>query len=459
VTRLAAGGRAWIVAILAVGSLLAALTGVARAADPLQWSETPGVNVTTASGLVGLQGFICPTTSFCIGTGGGSQVVITTTPTGPASGWITTDVAGGATVLPGYCDGTNFCLASGSGSSSDSYGIYENTDPVGDPGAWTEVLSTDSVLAFPPLAVPAPRCVWPAFCIAGFENGDVLSSSDTTDLAAPWSSAHINDAVGNGETGTGPEFVGLACPSAQLCVAAGANGELHVTTDPTGPATTWSTVTLDASTESGLSGLSCPTTSLCVATDSDGDIFTTTDPTGPAQAWTTVDLGVGIGPGIDCPSAGLCVIPVVGGVIATSDPTGPAADWEATQPYGSLALPPTVVSCPSVTLCVAPDPNESSVLIGTSAAGAPGPVVSHVFPSHGRAYSLVVVSGSHLRRVAAVRFGNVAAPAFLSLTRSLLVALAPPQPEAGPVDVTVTTSTGTSPLSAGDVFTYRAPRS
>ena len=58
--------------------------------------------------------------------------------------------------------------------------------------------------------------------------------------------------------------------------------------------------------------------------------------------------------------------------------------------------------------------------------------------------------------VTGVLFGKVAAKSFTVTSSSTVAAVAPAAAEAGPVDITVTTSAGTSPVVGADRFTYTA---
>jgi hypothetical protein len=83
------------------------------------------------------------------------------------------------------------------------------------------------------------------------------------------------------------------------------------------------------------------------------------------------------------------------------------------------------------------------------------PTVSTVTPSAGPAAggTLVTIAGSGLNGAAAVHFGSSSAASFTVTSQSQITAVAPPG-AAGPVDVTIDTSAGTSTVSPADRFTY-----
>ncbi len=83
------------------------------------------------------------------------------------------------------------------------------------------------------------------------------------------------------------------------------------------------------------------------------------------------------------------------------------------------------------------------------------PNVRHITPTQGGAGSYVTIFGTNLSGVTAVHFGTVAATQFTNnLPNSIRVLV--PAGSPGVVDVTVTTSAGTSAVSAADEFTYVA---
>ena len=82
------------------------------------------------------------------------------------------------------------------------------------------------------------------------------------------------------------------------------------------------------------------------------------------------------------------------------------------------------------------------------------PVVSGVFPHAGGAFSLVLIEGDHFNGAQGVEFGTQPTY-FLTLSRHMIIAIAPPFGSKGQVvDVTVTTSAGTSAKSSADTFKY-----
>lgn len=151
----------------------------------------------------------------------------------------------------------------------------------------------------------------------------------------------------------------VSCPTAKLCVAVDASGDLVTTTRPKGGAGAWKKA-VHVDSRGQLTGVSCPTTSFCAAVDDGGDVLTSVDPTGGARHWTaparidttTSAMGGYVGlNGISCPTSHLCVAvdnAESGRVFVSTDPAGGAGTWRESRVGGTLAA----VSCPSTTLCL-----------------------------------------------------------------------------------------------------------
>jgi hypothetical protein len=91
----------------------------------------------------------------------------------------------------------------------------------------------------------------------------------------------------------------------------------------------------------------------------------------------------------------------------------------------------------------------------------PLPVVTNVLPGHGTTGggTEVEIRGANLDTVKEVHFGAVGATRFVPVNAARIKAVTPPEP-AGKVDVTVTTSAGTSAVSRpADVFVFEGPSS
>lgn len=84
------------------------------------------------------------------------------------------------------------------------------------------------------------------------------------------------------------------------------------------------------------------------------------------------------------------------------------------------------------------------------------PIVTSVTPSHGPASggTVVQISGSGFTYTNAVHFGTVEATSFSVLSDFFITATAPATFAPGTIDVTVTSISGTSPVSDADRYTY-----
>jgi hypothetical protein len=98
------------------------------------------------------------------------------------------------------------------------------------------------------------------------------------------------------------------------------------------------------------------------------------------------------------------------------------------------------------------------VFVEEPPSSIPAPVVTKIAPRRGSTAggTEVVIRGGNFEEVKAVEFGAVAAASFKVSSTAEIVAVSPAE-SAGRVDVTVTTPTGTSSLSADDGFVFEAP--
>jgi hypothetical protein len=142
---------------------------------------------------------------------------------------------------------------------------------------------------------------------------------------------------------------GIDCAE-DLCVAAGAEGRILVSTDPTGGSQAWEEVAVEEASAGNLRSVSCSRGAFCAAVDDAGHLFTSTEPDGGAGAWSSaaIDPGHEIG-SISCPSAGFCAaIDDAGQVLVSDEPDGGAGAWSASAPVDGE---PRQISCASASLC------------------------------------------------------------------------------------------------------------
>jgi len=89
-----------------------------------------------------------------------------------------------------------------------------------------------------------------------------------------------------------------------------------------------------------------------------------------------------------------------------------------------------------------------------AASGAPKVVSASPDSGPFAGGTLVNINGKNLAGTTGVVFGTVASPYVINRSRHRVQAIAPPAGTATEVDIQVTTSAGTSPVVAGDRFTY-----
>jgi hypothetical protein len=110
----------------------------------------------------------------------------------------------------------------------------------------------------------------------------------------------------------------------------------------------------------------------------------------------------------------------------------------------------------TVDVTVATAGGTSALVAADRFAYAAAPAVSGLSPALGalKGGTVVTISGTNLAGATAVHFGKV--PAKIETTADAQIVVASPPGRAGSVDVTVTTPGGTSAVTPGDRFTYRA---
>jgi hypothetical protein len=225
-----------------------------------------------------------------------------------------------------------------------------------------------------------------ASCCAGTSNeqGDVgtgvlLTSADPSNVGA-WTSTPLSP------------LADMSCPTAMFCAGSDYLGKIHISGNPSGGASAWSSQQIGAPKVCGgsahqycmvdsLTAVSCPSISFCASTDGN-DLWTSTDPSTPGAAWSKSPLPKLFKPPtllstLYCPTQSLCLATSNATLNTTNDPADPSPQWTAANlpkvvpaadfvpppadsippgEFGSAAVPSTSsVSCVSVQLCVAVD--------------------------------------------------------------------------------------------------------
>ena len=295
-------------------------------------------------------------------------VVLAATAASPASAstWTVRQLQDGPTqmLLWGVsCPTTSLCVAVGTNST-----VAVSTNPAGDAAAWSAVHPEGY---FQPLlpslgggiylgnAIRGVSCPSDRLCVAAGHQGNIITSTNPTGGPAAW-----------GITGLGLEAThmkGISCASPSLCVVVGYDGRVITSTNPTGGPSAWTMSRLEAPKD--LLGVSCPTVSFCAAVDNGGYITVSTNPTGGPSAWQLVGRpGGGALNGISCPSPSLCVTANTSQVITSTDPTGGLGSWKVVT--AGTGLPVKGVSCPTTSACAAVD-NNADAITSTDPTGGP----------------------------------------------------------------------------------------
>jgi hypothetical protein len=305
-----------------------------------------------------------------------------------AAGWTTTQLAGEAGtmfLLNVSCPEADFCVATGSQNL-----IATSTDPTGGAAAWHVAYPGEGPLHEP---VPGPAGIGPQgpiptnsqllgiscpssrLCVAVTNLGVIYTSTDPTGPASAWNVAELTP------TGRNVHLYGVSCPTESLCVAVSGRregrGKVFTSTDPTGGVAAWREADLGEALDPR--AVSCPSATLCVAAGANGELVASTDPTGGPGAWSVVGTpgGAGVLQSIDC-VAGVCLTGNSGGnLLATSEPTA-LPSWHEANGGGSVQI--TGSACASASACLAVD-NNCDVIVSTEPTGAhPGWSLTNLRP-------------------------------------------------------------------------------
>jgi hypothetical protein len=185
-----------------------------------------------------------------------------------------------------------------------------------------------------------------------------------------------------------------------FCAGSDYLGKIHISGNPSGGASAWSSQQIGAPEVCGgsahqycrvdsLSAVSCPSISFCATTDGN-DLWTSTDPSTPGAVWSKSPLPKLFKPPslvstLYCPTQSLCLATSNATLETTSDPADPSPQWTAANlpkvaapadfvppadsippgEFGSAAVPSTSsISCVSVQLCVAVDQQGGYAFVG-----------------------------------------------------------------------------------------------
>ena len=167
-----------------------------------------------------LTGVSCASSALCVAVDTAGQALTSTSPTGGAVAWQAFTIDPQAPLTSVSCTVDELCVAADTAGS-----VIASQDPAAGLSAWTGTkidVGTVTVLGtvMPvPNPIDAISCVG-GLCVAGDITGQALESNDPA--AAGWAASQLPLGA----------ITGVACPSAQLCVAVDAHGNLLTATAP-----------------------------------------------------------------------------------------------------------------------------------------------------------------------------------------------------------------------------------
>jgi hypothetical protein len=322
------------------------------AAKP-SWHE---VRLKVGIGL--LETITCPTASLCVALASTGAVWVSTKPTGAASAWKPTTLAGQGQFIGavGCARASTLCVASIGGDAGTGSRFATTTNPAGGRSAWKTS----------PAATPAATqisCPSTALCV-GISYDDILASTNPTAGGASWTAAPLLT------TGRGIALTALDCASASRCTAAVSDGTVLTSSDPAGGTAAWTRSGVlgpNAFGTSSQTAMACRPDGSCLIPYIGGGLATVAF--GPPATGTLSGSLSGLTEirGLSCPSKTLCIgVDDAGAVLSTRAPTGAASGWKRQlQPAVTNGL--NSVSCPRTGFCVAVG-DDDSLLTSTTPA-------------------------------------------------------------------------------------------
>jgi uncharacterized protein YhjY with autotransporter beta-barrel domain len=454
-------------------------TSAATAADQFTYAAAPTVTVVSPStgpaaggtsvvltgtnftGATAVSFGASPATAFTINS---ATQITATSPAGAAGAVDVTITTSGGTSVTGAADKFTYGLSGGAP-------VVTALSPTGGPPAGgTSVVITGSGFTGA-TAVKFGTKAATSFTV----NSDAQMTAVTPTGTAGVVDVTVTTSAGTSVIGAADKFT-YAQPPAVL-----------VASPATGPAAGGTTVTLSGSGFTGATGVSFGTTPAASFTVVNASKITAVSPPGSG----VVDIIV---TGAGGPSAarasdhftytGGAPAPTVTGINPTTGPTTGGTSVTVTGSnftgatgvkFGTASASFTVNSATSIT-ATAPAGSAGSVNVtvatsaGTSAtsaadqftytAAASPPTVASLSPTSGATAggTSVTLTGTNFTGASAVKFGATAAASFTVNSATSITATSPAG-SAGAVDVTVTTSVGTSATGAADQFTYAASAS
>ena len=306
----------------------------------------------TLSSVTSLQ---CPSRALCVGIGvGGPNLVTSHSPRRGIDSWTAETIDGGRMLKLVRCVSVHWCLA-----VDQQDRVLISTNPARGAESWRLAAGgraghLDNVAG---LSCPTPR-----LCV-GVAGHYVISSTQPDRGGSAWHQALANqDAPADA----------IDCPSSTLCVAAGVEGQVLMSRDPT-TRSAWRHAALDVPGRGpGQTSVSCASITRCVVSQPGGNAFSTTNLNAAAVTWHRARLGPSHldtspplshipspAPIISCTTADVCAAANNGSVWASPAP-GPSGQRRWTRVVGNARVVATnnrlvSIACVRGQLCVAVD--------------------------------------------------------------------------------------------------------
>jgi hypothetical protein len=425
--------------------------GVAAASSPgpVLWTVPSGVDAAPIDSVS------CPSLGLCVAVDRAGKVLWAANPTGGARAWFAADVDGANELTSVSCPATTLCVA------VDAAGdIITSQNPTGGAGAWA-VSKVDSSATSNnadnagPVLLRGVSCPSASLCVAVDAAGNVLASTNPAGGSAAWTITHAdaNRTYGCSEGGLAcqPPLVGISCPSTALCAAVDFSGNVLTTHTPTAPGA-WASASAHSGGLGSLWGISCPAVGFCATVDGTGGQVITFNPAASGVRLSRPLPAAAYG--IWCQSASLCQASAQprGGLstlLGSYNPGARTSTWTS-SPLGAV----NTIACPGPSVCIAGD-DQGDIVAGETTRGLTSLLRATVLSTR-RLPSIATISRTrHERYVLAT---PIAGKVTLTWT------MPGPRPSALPVTLATTTHTFRGPgtatltlrLNGGAVRRFRA---
>jgi hypothetical protein len=448
-------------------SLCIAVDGAGHVVTSTRPQSTSAWTVTDVDGANALTGVACPSSALCVATDAAGNVITSTNPAGGAAAWQITNVAGTSRIYGVSCASAALCAVSASS-------ILVSTNPGGGSGAWADTqIGGHPYYSCDHAGMTGPGCDAPptviscptqSFCGSVDDAGGAWYSSNPAGGRSAWSDVPFPD---------GGEFLGGACLSSSLCLAAcpagvAAGGGLCPSLCPDSDLTPQgdcpgNSGTREGSYESGwiarwnpsnprseprftlvsaddpVTQIWCVSSALCFATDGitspglassangtgHGHFYVSTNPTGGISAWSTTYNDRAAITGVSCPGTAFrCIAVDSAGNLLTGQPPASAAQVRAQvhrqlAPRGTSARIPQLLKHNGYSLAfTAPRAGLLTIawhvhgrLIATARASFPRAITRRISIRLNRTGRRLLAQRNHLRITATARFAPPGNPA------------------------------------------------